>query len=491
MSYLGIDIGTSQIKAIAFDKEFNELARSNLVYERITPRPGWYEISAREISEAVRTVVRDCSQHCKSDPVASVSFSVFGGGILAVDSRLEPLTDIISTTDARAHQETDFWIKNFGRQKTYQITGTTVHSSLMLPKIMWIRNNLGDPGRIHKFITASELALISLGVEPRMDHATASTTMMFDIRKRKWSDEILSFAKIAEEEIPLPVPSGDVIGELPKKLCEDLGVKYGCRVVAGGHDQQVCAFGAGLIDTGEATDSLGTVECITTLFNEPVFREDLLDNNISNLLHVYGGKIASFVYNFSSGDLLKWYREQFCEGNISFDEMFAKLPSGPSAVFVLPHFCGSGTPYLDVRSKGAFLGLSLQTDRFDILRGIIDSQNYEMRLNLEIWKRNSIRFNTLKAYGKGSSSDAVLKIKSDILNMEIRKLDVVETGCLGAALLAARGADYSFNTKDILKKAVKVKKVFQPEKRLASVYDEKFEIYKDLYPSIKNISHRI
>jgi xylulokinase len=261
--------------------------------------------------------------------------------------------------------------------------------------------------------------------------------------------------------------------------------------VSGGHDQQVCAWGAGLTAPGQATDSLGTVECITTLFEAPRLADDLLDNNFSNLLHVYGGKIASLAYNFSSGDLLRWYRDTFQPGVMAFDELFGDLPDRPSAVMVLPHFAGSGTPHLDARSKGAILGLSLTTDRREILRAIVDGQNYEMRLNLDIWRRNGIAFDTLRAYGKGSTSDRLMQIKADILGLAIERLTVLETGCLGAALLAARGAEPTFPFEDTLRSVVSCQRRFEPQRATASAYDERYALYRELYPSVRALHHRM
>lgn len=491
MSTLGIDVGTSQTKAIAFDDRLRPLAQASVAYERTYPQPGWCELDPRGLADAVRTVVGQCAAECRQDRIRAVSFSVFGGGVCAVDSRGEPLLPIISTTDNRAHEEAQSWAERFGRQRTCGITGTTTHSSLMLPKILWIRKHLAEPNRIRRFVTAAELATAALGVPPGMDWATASTTMLLDIHARRWSEEILAAADLATEMLPPVVPSGDLLGEIPDGVCLDLGLERGCLVVAGGHDQQVCALGAGLLSSGQATDSLGTVECMTTLFDAPRLADDLLENNFSNLLHVVGGKIASLAYNFSSGDLIRWYRDLFQPAVASLDELFVALPDRPAQVLVLPHFAGSGTPSLDARSKGALLGLSLATDRREILRGIVDGQNYEMRLNLEIWRRNGMAFDCLRAYGKGSSSDQLLQIKSDILGLAVEKLSVVETGCLGAAALAARGADPAFPLAETLQAAVCCQRRFEPRADHTALYEERLALYRDVYPSLRALYHRM
>jgi len=491
ISYLGIDVGTSQTKAAAFDESLHVLAQADAAYRRSYPRPGWCDLDPHELVKAVRTVVGRWAAACRKDPIAALSSSVLGGGICAIDARCQPLLPIISTADNRAQAGADDWARTFGRQRTYRITGVTTHSSLMLPKILWIRKHLPAAPQIHQFVTAAELAVSALGVPPQMDWATASTTMMLDITARTWSQEILQAAGIEPALLPPMCPSGTVIGEIPSPVCTELGLKPGCLLVAGGHDQQVCALGAGLIGPGKATDSLGTVECITTLFETPQLVDDLLQNNFSNLLHVYGDRIAMLAYNFSSGDLLRWYVETFCSGSASLGELLADLPEQPATVFVLPHFAGSGTPHLDARAKGAILGLSLATDRREILRGIIDGQNFEIRLNLEIWRRHGIVFDTLQAYGRGSTTDQLLQIKADMLQLAIEQLAVGETGCLGAALLAARGSDATYPLEDMLRRTVTCRRRFEPRPQHASLYAERFSLYRELYPAIRTIQQRM
>lgn len=491
MSCLGIDVGTSQTKAIAFDDELRPLTQAYVAYERTSPRPGWCELDPRALADAVREVAGRCAAQCGGDRIRAVSFSVFGGGGCAIDAAGRPLLPILSTTDSRADEETRDWAERFGRQRTYRITGVTTHSSLLLPKILWIRRHLKEAARIDRFVTAAELATAALGVRPRMDWATASTTMLLDIMAKAWSEEILGAAEIPARMLPPVVPSGTVMDTIPDDVCAELGLARGCLLVAGGHDQQVCALGAGLTSVGQATDSLGTVECITTLFDAPRLVDDLLDNNFGNLLHVYGGKIASLAYNFSSGDLVRWYRDLFQPGVTVMDELFADLPDQPADVLVLPHFAGSGTPHLDACSKGAICGLSLATDRRDILRAIVDGQNYEMRLNLEIWRRNGIGFDSLRAYGKGAASDQVLQIKADVLGLAVERLAVVETGCLGAALLAARGADATFPLEEMICRGVSCQRRFEPRPDRAAAHEDRFALYRKLYPSLQAIHHRM
>ncbi|MCX7887026.1 MAG: FGGY family carbohydrate kinase [Verrucomicrobiae bacterium] len=491
MSYLGLDVGTSRTKAVAYDGAFCALAESSTTLERISPRPGWYEIDAGELCRAVRRVVAECARQCRRDPIRWISFSVFGGGITAIDAGLRPLHNIISTTDNRAQPQAEEWAARFGRRRTYQISGTTTHPSLMLPKVLWLRSHLEAADRVAWFVTAAELVQASLGVVPKMDLATASTTMMLDIVGRRWSEEVLDAAEIPLERLPPLVGPGEVIGEIPGAMCDELGLARGCVLVAGGHDQQVCAFGAGLLQPGGSTDSLGTVECITTLFEQPVLRDELLENNFSNLIHVHGELVATLAYNFSSGDLFQWIRRALFAGEDSFEAMFARLPRRPARVLALPHFAGSGTPHLDACSKGMLVGLTLQTTREEILRGVVDSANYEMRQNLEVWRRNGIVPDSLRAYGKGATSDVLLQIKADILGVEVQRLNVTETGCFGAGLLAARGADPQFPVAETIKRLVAVERSFAPRAEFSDEHERSYRIYRELYPRMRELLHQL
>ncbi len=490
MSFLGVDVGTSQTKAIAYDGDFRPLAESSAAYQRTVPQPGWCELDPQALLEAVRQVVSCCAEECRREPIHAVSFSVFGGGVTAVDSALRPLLPILSTTDNRAQGEAEWWAAHFGREKTYRIAGTTTHTSLMLPKALWIRKYSPVAAKIHWFLTAAELVTAEMGVPVKMDWATASTTMLLDIQRRQWSPEILEAAAIDPDMLPPVVASGAILGQVPASVAARLHLSPGCLVVAGGHDQQVCALGAGLVNPGAATDSLGTVECLTTLFERPLLAESFLAANFSNLLHVHGGRIATLAYNFSGGDLLAWYRDTFAPGE-SLEDALARLPDRPSSLLVLPHFVGSGTPHMDARSKGAVLGLSLATRREEILQAIVESQSYEMRQNLDLWRAHGIAPQRLLAYGKGASSDAILQVKADVLGLPIERLAVRETGCLGAALLAAQAVETDFRLEETLRRVVRPEKVFAPQADRVDAYAGPYERYRQLYPALRELHHRM
>jgi len=235
------------------------------------------------------------------------------------------------------------------------------------------------------------------------------------------------------------------------------------------------------------------VECITTAYRGPRFDPVLRDHNYSCLHHVYGGLFVSLAYNFCSGDLLRWYLRTFCAGADEDERLpglLEPLPAGPGSLLVLPHFGGSGTPALDPLSRGAIIGLRLDSTPLDILKAIADSQNYEMRLNLDLWAQVGLRPAELRAYGGGARSDYVLQLKADVLGLTVHRLSVRETGCLGAAALAAAAIGEVADPGEFLQQ-VSVERTFEPRPEVHAAHEGNYRLYRELYERLAPVSHRL
>jgi xylulokinase len=497
MSLLGVDIGTSSCKAIVINSDGDVLAQSGAGYLRTSPRPGWSEIVPEELMKAVEYVIREAAMRVERDPVTAMSFSVFGGSFVPLDSRGNPLYNIVSTTDRRAVEVAERWAREFTAERTYRITGLAPHPSFMLLKAIAFRRNHPDLfSRTARLATAREFVLASLGLPAVADRSSASTYMAYDLDQGGWSKEILNAAAIEPDIWPDVVDSGAPIGELGQDVAERLGLRPGTLVVAGGHDQQVAALGAGLTCPGMAVDSMGTVEAISTLLTSPRLDGSFAKWSLPNWLHVHGERFFTIVYSFSCADLLNWAGRAFfgaAQGaeSASLQAVLAAIPDVSTGVLVLPHFSGSGTPHMDPASRGAIVGLDATTTRESILRGIVDCQNYEMRVNLDLWRAAGIQVDRLRVYGGPSKSDALLQIKADILGIEVARLETVESGCFGAAVLAGFGSGAIPDVQGFLRNAVHESTVFQPRPDSAAVHNERYGIYRGLYAAVRDTNHSL
>lgn len=488
MAVLGIDLGTSSVRAMAFDADARPLSFARAPVERTFSAGGRVEIPAAELTAAFRGAVAQAVAEA-GQPIRALACSIFGGALSALDAAGRPLLPVISTTDMRAAPEAEQWSARFGRERTYDITGMPVSPTLALPKMMAVRRE--DPAvysQVAQFVSPAELTLHALGAPLVMDLATASTWMALDLRSGAWSEEILAAAEIAPARLPEIAPSGTVIG-VTNEAGREIGLEPGTAIVAGGHDQQVCALGAGLTQSGIATDSLGTVECITVAFAGPRFDPLLRDHNFTCLHHAYGGLFCSLAYNFGAGDVLQWYLWTFApDGDLS--ALLAALPAGPGPLLVLPHLPGAGTPALDSLSRGAIVGLRLDSAPADILKAITDCQNYEMRVNLDLWAQAGLRPRELRAYGGGARSDYLLQLKADVLDLPVQRLSVRETGCLGAAALAAAAVHEVADAADFVR-SVTVERVFAPRPDVRAAHEANYQLYRQLYQRLAPLSHEL
>ncbi|MBI2193464.1 MAG: hypothetical protein HYU36_15925 [Planctomycetes bacterium] len=500
MSLLGLDVGTTGCKAIIFSREGEMLSKAYREYREDYPRPGWAETDPDQVWESVKQVVREAAAGSKS-PVQALSTSVLGEAFHPVDKEGRPLRKTITSVDGRAQAQTDALGSKWSGIEIFQKTGMALHRSYALPKIMWIRENEPEVYRsTWKFLHYGDYLACRMGVEPVNDLSVAGRSLALDVRKRDWCDEILEIAGVDRSLLPRVAPAGQVIGEMPASVSSDLGLPVGVNVVTGGHDQPVCALGAGVLEPGVGTDTTGTVECMTVSMREPILTEAMLDQNLSVYPHVVPDRYVTLAFVYSAGNVLRWYRDQFAveeraaaasSGRDVYDLLVERAVPGPAEVFLLPHFTGSGTPYLDGDSRGAILGLRPVSGPGHLVRAILDGIAYEMRVNLEALGKAGLEVQCLHAIGGGARSDAWLQSKADILGVELQALTVSEAGCLGAAMLAGTAVGIFPSLAAAAEQLVQVRQVFVPRRARRTAYNKAFRVYKKIYPALKRVNHSI
>jgi xylulokinase len=411
------------------------------------------------------------------------------------------LHNSIVTFDNRTIPQARWWEEELGRKKVFSITGQPLHPMATLNKIMWFRENLPRIfEKTWKFLCYEDLFFHRLGLDPTIDHSLASRTMAFDVVKREWSEPMLEAADVDVDLLPEARPSGEVVGEIDSGTASELHLPRGLAVVTGGHDQPCSALGGGIIRANVAVDSTGTVECVTPAMEKPVLNDTMLESNFPCYCHVKKGMYVTLAFHFGAGSVLKWYRDNFAHDEVSRSTQEGVSPykildreaaKGPVNVYVLPHFVGTGTPYLDPRSKGAIVGLTTSTSKKEVYKAILDGITYETRINIERLEQCGVRIDELRAIGGGATSTIWPQIKADILGKKVVRLAVVEAGCLGAALLAATAVGEFSDLDRAVEAAIRPVDEFRPRAEESSGYEEHFKIYKGIYDSVKGLSWQI
>ena len=322
----------------------------------------------------------------------------------------------------------------------------------------------------------------------------AGRTMLFDVVKHSWNDEILNNLGLDKKKLSEPLKSGKSAGFVREDIAKQLNLGDKTLIVTGGHDQTCSALGAGVTSTGTAAYSSGTVECITSAFNNPVFTDELRKNNLCTYDFTLPGMYSTVAFSLTGGNLLKWFMDQFgaaeaeLAANINSDPyelLLNQMPDEPSGLLVLPYFTPSGTPYFDVSVKGAIMGMDLSVKRGEILKALLEGVAFEIKLNLDILKRSGYEIKELRLIGGGTKSEKLVRLKTDVIGTPITILDIREAGCMGAAILAKAaysGIDPRKIAEDWIRPVARI------EPKDTDYYNIKFESYKKLYPALKELN---
>lgn len=501
MSLIGMDIGSTNCKAILFDADGNQLATASREYAEVYPGPNMIELRPDEVWQAISEVLREVSGAAGGDPVKAICFSALGEAFVPVSADGEFLYNCIVSPDNRAVAQANSWRETLGAQRVFEITGMPLHPSFTLNKIMWLREHMPEVHeKTWKYLLWPDALLLKLGLEPRLDWSLAGRTMAFDVVNKRWSDEMLDAAGVSSEMFAAPIRPGSVVGEISVAAAAETGLPEGCLVVAGGHDQPMNALGAGVIKEGMAVDGMGTVECITVAFEQPVLTDEMLSRNYCCYPHVYDELYASLAFTYTSGAILRWFRDNFAradmqqaeaEGKDVYDILLADLPEGPTGLFLVPYFAGSGTPYLDPLSKGVLVGLTLGCDRKTFIKGLLEGICYELCLNVQGLEDAGVHVQRLRCTGGGSKSAYWLQLKADITGRECVRLNVSESGCQAAAILAGVQAGEYASVEEAVGSLVKEKESFEPREAEHARYQEQFEVYREVWPAVRDVVHKM
>jgi len=491
MSLMGLDIGTTGTKAIAFSLDGKVLATDYKEYNLLFPNPGWVEFDTedqwKKVFEVIKKVNNDPA--VKKDPVTAIAVTTVGESFTPIDKDGNILYNTIYSTDARSAKEVELILSKYSAKQLMEITGYPPGYICPLNKIIWMKNNMPDIyKKAKKLLFTEDLFFHKMGIEnTKINHALASRTLFFDVREKKWREDILNTFDIDVNLFSTPSPSAVEIGYISKKVTEELGFVGNVSVVTGSHDQPCAALGVGAVKGGIAADGMGTVECVTTCMEDAVTNENMLKNNFSCQAHAVDGKYVALAYNMSSGSVVKWFRDNLAGGdNKAIREISSKLTFEPSQLYTLPYFSASGTPYLDPKPKGSIIGIDLDTNKEEIFKGLVEGLVFEICFNINLAESSGVKIVELRAVGGGSKSDYELKLKASISNRPILRMDITEAGCLGSMMLAGLGTS-QFTLSEAIAQFVKIKDEFQPDEKIRTKYIDKFEKYKEIYGLVSKL----
>ena len=457
MYLLGVDVGTTSIKAEVFDEEGNQISSSNVDYTLIT-KGDYVEFDADQywilFQKAMKEAVGDMQ-------ISALSVDTQCETMILTDENCNPLCNAIVWLDNRATEEAKEIEQAFGVQKIYEITGQPeVTATWPACKLLWIKENKPEIwAKTKKIFLLEDYLLFKMTGKFITEKTIQSSSMYFDIRSGIWWDEMLEFIGISEDMLPEIKNSGEYIGHYGKTA-----------VVTGAIDQIAASIGAGIIEKDIVSEMTGTTMVIFVASDEiPPYNP----NSKIPCHYSFDGKYCLMVWTTTAGMALKWFKNNFCE-NFDFkklDELANNIPVGSAGLVMLPHLCGSQMPKYNPDAKGVFYGITLEHTRGHFVRSILESVACMLKENLEYLGRD---ISEIRSMGGGANSDLWNRIKADITSKKLVTLKHKETACLGSAILAGVGIGVFDSVKEACEKIVKTDKEYIPS---SADYTKTYEKY--------------
>ena len=498
MAVIGVDIGSTGAKATIVSENGAILAQAYREYVKNKAEAApWQEIDSNEVWRCTVEVISACTAQHKGEPVAALSVSSFGEAVTLVDRELHVLSNGILYTDPRGDEETALLLAGMDADAYMRTAGVCPSKMYSLPKLMWLkRHKLEAYKNAHAFLPFDGFALAKLGAKLHTSYSLAARTMAFDVVNKQWSSKILDVAGIDISKCPEAVPSGTVVGELSREAARLTGLPQGTLLVSGGHDQPCASLGAGAIYSGLATDGLGSVESINPTFEEPRLNAQMAAGSFACVPHVLKDKYITYAFTFTAGRLFKWYRDTLGSEECAraktlnrnvYELLIEEMSPEVNDLFVLPYFAGAATPYMDYESKGALVGITLDTTKADIVRALLEGITFESMVNVEHLERAGVSIRELVATGGLASSRMFLQMKADMMGRPIHTIASDQAGTMGVAILAGVAAGTYASIEEAVTLVVKKGTQYEPNMEQHKRYLEKFEKYKRIYPATKQI----
>lgn len=485
MLLVGLDVGTTTVKAAVFDEKGQQLS---VCIERYQTHltDGRRELLGEEIWRCSQKVLREAFKPHSGLKEAALAVSSFGEGFVCLDRNGEILTPVMLLTDDRGESEFQQAVSQIGEDKIIKICGLKPHPSYSVSKLLYLKSNHSDIfQKIHRVLLIGDFMNYKLCGKFATDGSLASRTMLFDINQRRWSKELLNWFGFPTKWFGEAVCAGTRLGSVSAPLAELLGLPEQTEVVMGGHDQACCAVAAYGIHPKIAC-SMGTSICLTPVLKQPLDASLTKTSGFPCAPFLKDGWYHTLAYNVTSGRLIDWfiktvlYAEQKAEADI-FSFLEREMPPHPTSIMVLPYLMGTGTPYLDSSARLAFLGIGDRTQRGDLYRALLEGIALDLRLNLERLGNRAELEREVVAMGGGSRSKIWIQIIADVLGKPVSTLSCDEGGALGCAILCAAALGLYPSLEKAAGAMAQIKDRFEPRQETKKIYDEKYAAYQGLH----------
>lgn len=487
-TYMGIDLGTSSVKLLLADSNGKILGTAIAEYPVCYPKSGWSEQNPKDWTAGVMRGLKELLKGQDGENVKGISFGGQMHGLVILDDRDEIIRPAILWNDGRTQNQADWLNNTIGKEKLAELTGNIAFAGFTAPKLLWVRENENEYyKRIRKIMLPKDYVAHFLCGWYSTDVSDASGTLLFDVQNRDWSDEMLEICGVNRSILPKAYESYECVGTIKKEIAKELGLKTDVKIIAGAGDNAAAAVGVGAVGSGGCNISVGTSGTVFA----PTEKYFAAKNNAVHVFCHADGGWHQMGCMLSACVCSDWWTEDILGSDIVKEQMNAADKMGRNEVFFLPYLMGERSPHNDTAARGAFIGLHPSVTRKQMTLAVLEGVAFGLRDSLETIKQNGIKITGSKICGGGAKSAIWGKIMCNVFGIQVGMPEITEGAAYGAALLAMVGCGEYRSVKEATETCTRIKEHIEPMKSLSMLYDDRYIVYKGLYPALKNIFKKL
>ena len=484
MLYVGIDLGTSAVKLLLMDASGKIEKIVSREYPLSFPHPGWSEQNPEDWYDKSLDGLRELLADCDKSQVAGISFGGQMHGLVILDKDDQVIRPAILWNDGRTTEETDYLNQVIGKDKLSAYTANIAFAGFTAPKILWVKEHEPENfAKIAKIMLPKDYLAYRLSGTFCTDVSDASGMLLFDVEHKCWSKEMMEICGVKESQLAQIFESYEAVGTLKPELAKKLGLSETVKIAAGAGDNAAAAVGTGTVGDGSCNISLGTSG--TIFISSEKFGVD--ENNALHSFAHADGHFHLMGCMLSAASCNKWWNEEILGTKDYAAEQTDIKNLGENRVFYLPYLMGERSPHNDPDARAMFIGMSMDTTRADMTQAVLEGVAFGLRDSLEVARSLGIQIDRTKICGGGVKSPLWRKIIANVMNLKVDVIESEEGPALGGAMLAAVGCGEYPDVETIAEKLVKVVDTIEPEPELVAKYEEKYQKFRTIYPTVKEL----
>ncbi|TAH64439.1 MAG: xylulokinase, partial [Anaerolineaceae bacterium] len=453
MLYIGVDLGTSSVKLLLMDENGQIKNIVTREYPLYYPKTGWSEQNPEDWYSALTDGIKELTNNCNKDEIDGISFSGQMHGMVILDEDDKVIRPAILWNDGRTQAECDYLNNEIGREKISSYTANMALTGFTAPKLLWVRKHEPENfARIKKVMLPKDYVAYMLSGVHCTDVSDASGMLLFDVKNKRWSKEMLDICGLKEEQMAKIHESYEVVGNVSRKASLETGLPTTVKVIAGGGDQAVASVGTGTVGVGKCNVSLGTSGVVFISAQE--FAVD--DKNALHAFCHADGKYHFMGVMLSAGASNTWWMNDVLKTKDYANEQKDITKLGENNVYFLPYLMGERTPHNNPNARGTFIGMTMDTSRNDMTQAVLEGVAFALRDSFEIAKSLGVEVERTRINGGGAKSQLWCNIVANVLNVKVDKINSKEGPAFGAAILAAVGCGKYSTVEEATEKLIKV-----------------------------------